>query len=709
MDGRQDFAKYNAACKTLLNTRVMPQGGAVRRAGTYFVGEVKDSSKSTRIIPFEFSNTQAYIIEVGEFYMRFYKDGGRILESAKTITGITAANPPVVSSTAHGYSNGDWVYIGSVVGMTEINGKYYVVANKNANDYELTDVDGNNIDASAYTAYTSGGTSEKVYEIATTIPESNLFTLNFTQSHDVLYITHVGHHPQTLTRSGHSSWALASHTITADPFTSKVITGITQANPAVVTSTAHGHTDGQIVYLDEVVGMTEVNGKPYVVTNQAANTFELYDSDGNTVDSSAYTAYSSAGVISNKNPAAVTIYEQRLVYAGTTLKPQTIYGSKSADYNDFTTGTNDDDAYVYTMGSNQVNVIYWLAAGKKLLIGTSSKGFSMNGGLDEGITPTNVKVTPEDAPGALQLPPVVSGNKAIYVQRSGKKIREMAYRFEIEGYAAPDMNILSDHIFSDSPVVDMDFQEEPDSVIWCVRGDGVLAGLTYKREEEVVAWHRHTTDGNFESVASIPTATEDQTWLIANRTINSIQRRYIEYFGDTEWEDATMMADTQLHTDCALTYSGSDVSSLSGLDHLEGKTVDVVVDGAVHPQLVVTNGAITLTIAGGEIEVGLHYESEVTPMRPEIEAFGNTQQGKAKRWNKVTVRLLNSLGLEINGDQLPFRKTSDNMDTAVPVFTGDKQVSNSGFDTDGYVTIKQTQPLPMTILLITGEIGVSSR
>ena len=632
MDGRQDFAKYGSACTTLLNARVLPQGGAIRRSGSMYVGEVKDSSKSTRIIPFEFSTTQAYIIEMGDLYMRFYKDGGRILESSTTITGATQANPVVITDTGHGYANGDWVYIDSIAGMTELNGKYYVVANKNTNDFELTDVDGNNIDSTGFTAYTSGGTAERVYELTTTYAEADLFEIQFTQSHDVLYMVHPSYKPQKVTRTGHTAWTIGNYAPTADVFTS---------------------TDNY--------------------------------------------------------PRAITIYEQRLIFGGTNTNPQTIYSTISGDYENMTVGTAAADAWTYTIGSNQVNVIQWLAPGRRLLVGTTSKGFTFSGGDNEGITPTNVRVVPEDAPGALTLSPAIVRNKAIYAQRSGKKIREMGYDFQSDGYGASDMNILADHIFSDSPVVDMDYQEEPDSVIWFARADGVMAGLTYKKEEDIVAWHRHTTEGSFESVASIPTATEDQTWLVVNRTINGATRRYVEYFGDDEWSSATLMVDSQLHTDCALTYSGSEVSSLSGLDHLEGATVDVVVNGAVHPQVTVSSGSITLEVSGTEVEVGLHYETEIRPMRPEIEAFGNTQQGKVKRWNKIIVRLLNTVGITINDDIVPFRKTSDMMDTAVPLFTGDKEVTNSGFDTDGFITIKQTQPLPLIVLMITGEIGVSNR
>ena len=149
LDGRNDLAKYASGCKTLQNMVVYPHGSSARRPGTTFVAEVKTSSAKTRLIPFEFSTTQTYILEFGNNYIRFYKDSGAILESNKTITGITKANPGVVTSSSHGYSNGDTVVISGVSGMTQVNGKRFKVANVATNTFELQDIDGNNVNTSS--------------------------------------------------------------------------------------------------------------------------------------------------------------------------------------------------------------------------------------------------------------------------------------------------------------------------------------------------------------------------------------------------------------------------------------------------------------------------------------------------------------------------------------------------------------------------------
>ncbi len=218
LDGRNDLSKYTSASKTLENFVIYPHGSASRRSGTQFVAEVKDSSAKTRLIPFEFSTTQTYMLEFGNQYIRFYKDNGAILESDVTISGATQADPVVITATAHGYSNDDEIEISGVVGMTELNGKRYRVANKTTNTFEITDIDGNDIDGSGFTAYTSGGTANRVYEITTPYGTNDLFDIKFAQSADVMYLCHPDHEVEKLSRTGHTSWTLADVEFTDGPY-----------------------------------------------------------------------------------------------------------------------------------------------------------------------------------------------------------------------------------------------------------------------------------------------------------------------------------------------------------------------------------------------------------------------------------------------------------------------------------------------------------
>jgi len=247
--GQIDFNKYANGVETMENMTVQTQGGASRRSGTRFVCEVKDSSKNTRLIPFEFNVTQSYILEFGDQYIRFYKDNGQIVEANKTVTAITKANPAVVTASSHGYSNGDHVWLVSVVGMTEVNDRRYVVANKTTNTFELSGVD-----SSSYTTYSSGGNAQKVYEISSSYTEAQVFDLQFAQSADVMYITHPSHEPSKLSRTGHTAWTLAEVDFQTGPFLDANTTATTLTTSATTVGTGRTLTASAITGINGGAG-----------------------------------------------------------------------------------------------------------------------------------------------------------------------------------------------------------------------------------------------------------------------------------------------------------------------------------------------------------------------------------------------------------------------------------------------------------------------
>jgi len=645
LDGRTDLGKYFNGCKTLENMVVHPHGAATRRPGTKFIHEVKTSSAQTRLIPFEFSTTQTYIMEFGNQYIRFFKDNGIITESNKTISGATQANPGVITATSHGYSNGDHIIISSVVGMTELNGKTFKVANKTTNTFELQDVDGNNVNTTSYTAYGSAGVANKIYEIASPYSTADLPTIKFAQSADLMYLVHPSYAIRKLTRSGHTSWTLSTPSLSGSP------------SPVLNTTT-------------------------------------------------------------NKYPSCVTFFEQRLVFAGSNDNPQTLWFSKSADLENFTTGSNDTDAMVYTIASNKVNAIRYITAQRSLILGTVGGEFVVSAsGTTQPITPTNVQIQRQSSYGAANIDAVQIENVTMFVQRAKRKIRELVYNLNIDQYQAQDMTLLAEHI-TEGGITEMAYQQEPDSVLWCVRSDGTLLGFTYARAEEVVGWHRHVVGGAFssgnavvESVASIPTdANEDELYVIVKRTINGTTRRYVEYL--TLFDYGTDQTDA-FYVDSGLTYSGSAATVITGLDHLEGQSVTILADGSTHPNKTVSGGAITLERSSTKVHVGLGYTSLLQTMRVEAKGEEATSQSKTKRINEVTLRLHESVGVEVGSslsdmERIPFRSSAAAMSSAVPLFTGDKQVEfRDDFNTDGFVYVRQTQPLPLTVISIYPMITVN--
>jgi hypothetical protein len=729
LDGRNDLTKYASGCKTLENFVVYPHGAAARRPGTTFVAEVANSANKTRLIPFEFSTTQTYMLEFSNLKMRVYKDRGSVLEGDKTISAITKANPAVVTATGHGYSNGDEVVISGVVGMTEVNGKRFLVANKATNTFELTDKDGTNINSSTFTTYTSGGVANKVFEITTPYTTAQLFDLKFAQSADVMYITHPEHEVEKLSRTAHTAWTLTDVDFTNGPYMDANIT-TTTLNPSahtvgtgvtVVASAVTGINSGS-GFLSTDVGRLLQFGTGYGEITAVADTLNITITIIEDLGSATASANWSLGSFSDTtgHPSCVTFFEQRLVFAGTTSQPQTIFFSKSGDYENMDANIGgtvaDDDAIIYTIASNQVNAIRFMTATRTLIIGTAGGEFTVSGGgTDNAITPTNILIKKQSNHGAANVDAIAVGNATLFLQRAKRKIRELAYNFDVDGYIAPDMTILAEHI-SEGGLTQMAYQQEPNQIIYAVRGDGELIGLTYQREQQVTAWHRHIFGGVFgagnavcESVAVIPTDdTEYEVYVIIKRTINGATRRFVEYinnFDFTETDNTTFN-----FLDSALAYSGSAVTTISGLDHLEGQTVSVLANGATHPDKTVSSGSITLDRSSTNVKVGLSYSSILQTMRLDAGSQNGTSQGKTKRIYEITIRLYESVGVEVgesldNMERIPFRTSSDPMDQGIPPFTGDKAVEFRGnYDTDGFIFVRQTQPLPLTILSLYPEL-----
>jgi hypothetical protein len=723
LDGRNDLAKYPTGLKTLENFVVFPHGSAARRSGTQFVAEVKDSSAKTRLIPFEFSTTQTYMMEFGNQYIRFYKDNGQILESNVTISGATQANPVVVTATGHSYDNGDEISITGVAGMTELNNKRYLVANKTTNTFQITNVDGTNINGTGFTAYTSGGVANRVYEIATPYLTAELFDLKFAQSADVMYITHPNHEVEKLSRSGHTSWTLTDVDFTDGPYLDDNIT-TTTLNPgssavgtgvAVVASSTtgiNGDTGFQATDVGRLIRFRDGYMKVTARADTTNITVEIIEDLGSATASTDF----ALGAFSDTtgHPSCVTFFEQRLVFAATLNNPQTIYFSKSGDYenmNENRGGTvANDDAIIYTIASNQVNAIRFMTATRTLIIGTAGGEFAVSGGgTDVAITPTNILIKKQSNHGAANVDAIPAGNATLFLQRAKRKLRELAYNFDVDGYVSPDLTILAEHI-TEGGLTQISYQQEPNQIIWGVRNDGELVGLTYQREQQVVAWHRHIFGGAFgsgnsvcESVATIPTdSSEYQTYVIVKRTINSVTRRYVEYINNYDFDETD---DTTFNfLDSQLEYSGSAATTISGLDHLEGQTVSVLADGSTHPNKTVTSGSITLDRSATKVKVGLGYTSLLQTMRLDAGSQDGTSQGKTKRIFDITIRLYESIGVEVgpdlsNMERIPFRSSADAMDSGLGVFTGDKEVEFRGnYETDGFIFVRQTQPLPLTIL-----------
>ena len=645
LTGRTDFDKYQSAAKTMENFLVHPQGAATRRVGTQFIASVKTASAKTRLIPFEFSTTQTYVLEFGNNYIRFFKDKGQIL---------------------------------------------------------------------------SGGSA---YEISTPYLTAELFDIKFAQSADVMYLTHPNHEVMKLSRTGHTSWSLTQVDFTDGPYlaTNSTDTTLTPASASTgtgvnITASAVTGINGGSGFLATDVGrIISFNSGKAKITARTSTTVVVCTITTAFTNTNATAAFS-LGAFSDTtgHPSCISFYEQRLVFAGTISEPQTVFFSKAGDYENMTSGTNADDAMVYTIAANQVNVIRYLKAQRTLVIGTTAAEYTVSAdGTDASITPTNITIKRQSSYGSANVDAVTAGNAILFLQKAKRKIRELAYNFDSDSYVAPDLTILNDTV-TDSGIVQMEWQQEPDNILWCVRDDGQLAALTYQRSENVVSWHRHILGGAFgsgnsvvESIASVSgDLNEDELWCIVKRTVNGATVRYVECFSDFDF-DETASTDFKF-LDSHLSYSGNATTTLSGLSHLQGQTVSILADGSVHANKVVNgSGQITLDRSVTKACVGLPYDSILQTMRIEGGSLEGTSQGKIKRISKVVLRLFETVGVKVgpslsNLEAIPFRTTSSNLSAPVDtLIEGDKEIEfDDDYNSDGHIFIKQDQPLPASILAI---------
>ena len=806
LEGRIDLQKYNSGCQKLENMLVFPQGGATRRPGTKYIGTAKILNNQQkvggdpiRLIPFEYSDEQAYVLELGHEYMRFYTSDGVLLEAPNStnsdqITAATNANPvQITTKYAHGFSNGDRVYITGVEGMTELNNREFQITNSTSTTFTLLHPASTAVDGTGFGTFvaTLGVATErvgKIHEISTPWGVDDLDGINYTQSADVVYFAHKDYQARELYRINANFFSLGLHptvdgpyldentgtttvyasaqtgtniTLTASGsiFTSSMVGGLFRLREileihydewAASTSYANNATvryNGHVY--KHVTGSTQTSGNTPPVHLSGTETYGAldweYQHDGtgyikiktyvsgtsvrgdveedengvailpeHVVGSSNATTRWSEGAWSDRRgwPRALAFYEERLYFAGTTHQPQTIFGSKTADFRNHTPGTEDDDAINITIASDKVNVIKHMIPGRFLQILTTSSEFTLSGGTGtQPVTPTNVNVLRETTFGTSDVRPLRAGSSTIMVQGGEEKVKEVTFDLDTDGLVGRDLTVLAEHL-GRGGFKDMVWQQEPELVLWFVHNDGTLIGLSYDPQNNTIGWHRHPMgdSGLVESVAGIPSGAEDQVFLSVKRAFDAYPMpgsyanvRHIVvmdnvYFG-SDVSDA-------FYVDSGLTYDGSATTTVTGLGHLEGKTVQILADGSAHADKVVSNGAITLDRSASTVHVGYSYDSKMQTLRLEGGADDGVSQGKIKRIHGVTVRFLDTVGAEVgpdedNLDRVFFRDSSMNMDEAIPMFDGDKEVTfPSGYDNDARVFVRQTQPLPMTILAV---------
>lgn len=716
LDGRTDLKNYYSSCDTLENWLLFPEGGISRRQGTRHVSGVKVAANKVFLMPFQFNVEQAYILEFGDLYMRVYKDGAPVLDSgvpyeiatpyttaqlfdlmwvqladiayivhgshppkrlartgdtAWTLTTVVFDPPPTTEvpiDLASAATLGATTGVG--VTLTTIGSVFL------AGDVART-IEGDSGGRAVIVEYTSA--TEVEVDITTDFPSADLVSGEWL----------LGGSPGVTLKPGHTRPIGQSTTLTFG-----------EAALRTVDVGKYLYVYGGIVEIKERSSDTIGTGEILKILDEAPKKTAPEKTDAGT-----WTMEASVWTAAKGYPGAVALHDSRLYLAGTADKPVTIWGSRSGLYEDMGRGVIDDDAVVYTLSVDQMNIIQWLAStGDFLMVGNAGLESRLTGGTDEPITPSNVLVRDLTNHGSLKAKPLRVGKSVIFIQRAGRKLRKLGQDFNLEAQEeAVDLTRLSRDITTGG-VTQLSYAQEPNSQVYAVRADGQLCVLTYKPDEEVIGWGRWVLGATsagvsaIESVATIPhpDGGGDQTWVSVLRTINGAVTRSIEIF-----EDGDQM-------DSGYAYAGAEVTNIPAASaaHLEGETVQVVANGIYVGTKVIASGIFSTPLAGAAttIACGLGYESTLVTSRPGSPEPGGPL-GSHQQWADVTMLLQDTASLNIFGDDLPFLTTGDFPWLPIPLFSGFRHVQNVGIDDNGRITIKQEGPLPATVLYIGGRLN----
>lgn len=920
LNARVDLAKYHSAAAKMLNYFVDYRGGASTRMGTeYILQAFKSNSGPVRLIGFQASAEVGYVLEFGDFYVRFFNNGAAVLEDAFNITGITQANPGVIAAPGNNYSVEDWFFVEDVGGMTQVNNRFFRASAVVGNNITLSDLNGVPIDTSSFSAYTAGGTVKRVYTLPSPYQADQLSLIKFAQNVTSLYLCHPDHPVYVLTLISATNWTLSpvpfgpsitaptgiavattlsnetwnySYTVTAvdgngqesspgsaaalankqdiranagtnritwaavsgadsynvyaailsktnavasgaaygfigsatgvtfddsnvvpdfqvtppiikNPFSGAGVDSVTITNPGTYTTvpgvtfsaapsgggtatgvavlqaqgtpTVSGGTLGTAavgdVFVDDdtpVSGVAfivaSVDGGGNVVTWQpvtfpgsnpgavtsgsvptnpvhlvrpgvfaavnanipswGVGSIQIINEGAGylTAPTVTFSAGAAAGTAvldpAGGNPTVPAFLNQRFVLAGPLADPQRFDMSQPGSFTNFNISDpiQPDNAITGRLISGQLNEIKSMTPMQSGLIVFSNRAAWQIYGASAGQAVSAVDITAQTQAynGASDVPPIVANFDILYVQSKGSSVRDLAYNFYTNIFTGTDISVLSSHLFYDHSILEWAWAEEPFKVVWAVRNDGELLSLTFLKEQDLIGWAHHDTQGAWKSVACVTeiigAVGVDATYLVAERVINGNTVKYIERMADrffTSFQDPWCV-------DSGLRYDGVPATTFSGAEHLIGAAIVGLADGIPFTATVSSGGTFTLGAAASIVTAGLAFTPDLQTLA--IDLGQPTAQSKQKKIPAVTIRCEKTLGLSIGSTfgtlvrmkDLSLGNVGSMTDQQVTdLVTGDvRTVLDPDFTTPGQYCIRQTLPYPATILGVMPEIAV---
>ena len=801
MFGRIADNKFQQGAATMRNFIAKPQGPAQNRPGFAFVREVKDSTKSTRLLSFTFNTTQTMVLEFGDQYFRFHTQGQTLFYN-----------------DGAAWNGGTSYAVGDIAKYNNVN--YYAkTAHSNSQPPNATN-------------WYALPTNPNIYEIPHSYAEADLFDVHYVQSADVLTLVHPLHPPKELRRLSATKWELRVIDF-GSPIAAPTGVSVSRYIPSSTSTNSDTYVDHEYVVtavksnlVDEsnqssaasVSNNIFVTGAKNTITWNAvsgATRYRVYKQQGGIygflgetttttlVDDNISPDFSRTPPIHENDfvgtgnyPGAVSYFEQRRVFAGTNNAPQNIWMTKSGTESNMSFGLpiRDDDRIEFRVAAREANTIRHIVPLTNLLMLTGSAEWRVTSVNSDAITPTSISVKPQSYVGANNSQPVIVNNSLVYGAARGGHVRELGYNWQANGFITGDLSLRAPHLFDNFTIVDMSLSKSPIPIVWAVSSNGKLLGLTYVPEQQIGAWHQHDTDGTFESVACVSEGNDDVTYCVIKRVIDEVVVRYVERMG-------TRLFATQrdnFFVDCGATYNGTNTDTnrtvtvsggtnytkgetvtvtvnynlfnappsvadkndaivivdgttlyrltilgtssqtvatakldkdlpaplrntaittyevardkISGLSFLEGKKLNILADGAVHPQRTVSSGEISLERAASVVHLGLPYESDLNtlPMALQVEAFG---QGRVKNLNHVWLRVLESSGIFAgpSAEKLVEAKqrTTEPYGTPPNLKTQDiKIMLTPEWQDNGQLFVRQSDPLPLTIVGLTLEVAM---
>ena len=658
---RNDLAKYNVGLKTLKNGFVRAEGCVSNRSGLELITEVKISSSKVRLIPFSFNTEQTYIIELGNHYARFIKDGMQITDGNSIPIEIeTPYNEDDLENIKYA-QNAD------VLTLCHPNYTPRELSRLSHYNWVLEEINFSpNIQPPTGLSATWTGGSD------------NLTTYKYV-------VTSVG--IDTYEESNRSSVVSVRGAKEAYWGTSEYITIRFNAVENAAEYNIYRKINGIYAY----VGTTNTNS---------------FTDDKIEPDLTATAPVFTNPFADYNNPSCVNYFQQRKVYGCLKNNPQQLVASQTSTNNNFNVSRplNSTDAINITLSEREVNEIRHIIAMNDLILLTSGGEWKLNGSNGSFSPTSNLSASPQSFYGCSHVAPVVSGNMILFTQSGGSVIRDLGYTYLSDSYDGEELTIFASHLFENKRVVDMAYAKEPYRILWCIMSDGSVNALTYNKKQEIAGWHRHETKGEFESVAVIREGYEDIVYFVVKRQINGQIKRFIERMA-TRYVEKT---EDGIFLDCALTYNGEPSRILSGLDHLEGERINLLADGYVIVNKLVQNGQVEIDYPASKIIAGLPYEFEIETLNLE----GENTLGLDKIVNEIDINVDKSREdfFIAGADGSPVQNPLSIESTNNPNYLHSGNVNAFAFinyTENATVHIKQIYPFPLTINSISLDITVA--